>query len=231
MNLPKYSTKFPQVLRNASFKKFGYDPDTLTHASAKRVLRECKFCGKVQDVAMTNATRTANCRACVMKDPVKRRNLEAGFKKITVALTQENYESTSDEDLVHWFYSASINYSNGSLTVRLAGKHVPKHKALSVFKDLKLDPDKVSTPSLKEALHKKIMSGNTNALFSRLTYIMTCYRKGYFTKQGDFRITEKQGPIKDIFDRVGVKYSLYDHGVMIIRQGSFFIDGRWLHIG
>jgi len=68
--------------RAATIEKFGYDPDTLSKGSGKRVVAVCEGCGAIRDLEKKRAS--VLCRSCAkkkyFKDP-KTRKKQSDIRK------------------------------------------------------------------------------------------------------------------------------------------------------
>ena len=133
-----------------------------------------------------------------------------------------------------------------SASIRVVGNHarfMSKFKTLyscdmmtvlNTFELLGLTLKTATTKTFKEAIKSYLKRQSKVEIFNLISYIFRFHAtlSPNYHDRGQIRyyISDSKCLIRPLLDSVGFKYKTYGRYINIIK-GSFFINGRWIHIG
>lgn len=101
---------------------------------------------------------------------------------------------------------------------------------MSLLECLNITQD-ANTALIKKKALSKILSKNKKEIFETLTYILNRHRKLSSYGKGSRFLSDKYGYMAAILDSLGFKYNKLRSDDLLIKSGSFYINGSWVHIG
>lgn len=224
------------ILHKETFKKFGYWPKDLLPGSNKKIFYKCKCCKNqiMTDNYHYQKKKSHLCKTC-------------SSKKTSIAMSA-NRE-------IQWFDVIGANLTAiqvcelhfaGSLTetsaenpyIRIYSKRKLKiltvKESIAICKFLKLTKKTTNSVSFKKACLKYLLTQPRAERFNLINYVFANYAKLSQHKDGRYTFSDYYNVLRPLLDSVGVKYLTYNcrkASIARIIQGSFYINGQWLHIG
>ena len=210
------------ILRKETLAKFGYDPKHLLPKSGKKVIFECHECGK--HGIRPRGRVSALCEACTA--------VIRGMKM------RRSAQPTNVRELMDFFFRAQIvvHTPGGQTYLRVGRKNLGKEKLNQMIALLALPADKLAAKSrFKEALRVHLLKSDQRELGAMLTYIfenhLTLSRKPQYN-QIVYTVCDKRKIVSGICDKLGFIYRRCKaNDAIVIKSGSFYVHGEWIHIG
>lgn len=226
----------PAILKKETIEKFGYDPSTLALLSMHKVVAKCPDCWKIRITTPIMLNRgkegrkgSGRCKSC---------HYDYMHTSNTIKLTKENYTEPTVPELINCFYSGSVSSSRrGTLLATEAMENSCKRRViktirlLSLCKLVNLNPeDSLDTSKFKGSIQDYLLGLNKVELFKITNHILKFHRKLRIDAHGNANVNDALGLLPKLFDRLGVKYEKKNKGRIAIFEGSFYVEGRWIHV-
>lgn len=220
------------ILHKETFKEFGYWPKDLKNHSNKKIVVKCNFCKKVKitSKAASHNSKTNYCKSCGTKviQRTKRKRIENKYwddvkcnKNISPSFLLMLYRHVS---VTSQFYSKSLGFKYS--IKKNTGNYSIKEK-IAILKGLGLKNMPESTKEFKKVL-RKFYDKQSN--FFKLEFITKVIETSYKKMDGRqlvLGVTTKY--YSHFFE--SLNFTVNNDNLLRLIKGSFFIDGRWVHIG
>jgi len=164
--------------------------------------------------------------------------LACSYERQKKVLTKENYIPSKKEEILDICFSGSFQKGKTTSIIISHGRYkkslcLTRIKTLSILRDLGLE-DSADTSELKRAAAKALMvDPSVEGAFELMTLILN--RKRTLVIKGNRATINgiQECPrklIEFLLKKQGVDF-YSKNGIIRIRTGSFFVDGRWIHVG
>jgi hypothetical protein len=220
----------PAILVKDTIEKFGYDPIKLTEGSGKKVIvccPECKTKKELKRQAVKNNWVCAKCSNIRNAATARARKKEQQFSTIILS------DIKILADCVYTYnyrpYTSSRKKAGGK--IRGKGLNESLVEAIKTY----TGATNPRSDTVKLAAKNKIMELGCVQLFSLVCYILETHRTLFLDSRRDDYCLICDAFIPEILNKLGFKF--YDMKApgkerrIRVTKGSFFLNGRWLHIG
>jgi hypothetical protein len=205
------------ILHKATFEKFGYRPKALCKTSHKLVISRCPSCMKSRSHMMMTASKVTLCAPC---SRLKTGNNNALPSRLV------NNKLNDIFFLCDLFYSCNIVPIKN--TIRLKQQTFRKSETSQIC-DL-LEINILNITNLKNALYEKLIIYDRP--FELLNYIFQKHRTLTITNRNCILFHEYRSHklIQQLMNNCKFIFKPYkQNGAFRIIEGSFFINGGWIH--
>jgi len=218
------------ILHEKTFKKFGYWPNNLKKKSNKKIIRKCDTCQKESltspHIISTSKKADSTCRVCSLnalnedqKTKAKHRFKTSTIITINAKLWLALYQSC-----------IIIQTPGGFPRIRDLSEFKIKYNTYDIFKTLNLKIT-TKTADFKLALLEFFLKQDAPFKFYIVNTLFNRHKKKKVKYNCQKNICEISSPdYLKLFDYVDINYVKYSSSIRITK-GSFFIDGKWIHIG
>lgn len=234
------------ILHKETYKKFGYWPRYLPQQSSKHyVVCECDVCGSIFDRTIYKVNRIKKydrkdltCKRCAQVLNGKRANLIQKTKRERQALALKDVSITP----TLWFemfssYSMKPDKGDSNPCMCISqGSSKPtvlnSIKTAVLLRSLNASFIPKNKPQLKTILFR-FLESQPLSFRMRVASILASKsgsKRPYENRPNRWHIICNPEKNCRIFDIPGFQYRK-GSGAIVIYEGSFFIDGRWVHIG
>lgn len=237
------------ILHRETYKKFGYWPRDLTTESTKKVLCVCVSCEQIRLVqyrCVRKKTYTKRCQNCSRKaNAPKAAAFHTQFQKekrhrlwdttvpakITPDFALELFTSYQMCQVSAAFRRNKWPLLRSRVTNLKSEVRPSQKETISIIKGLGFVTHPLNTEQFKNGVIGFIRKLPSLERLYVINKILST--KHTRARSGGLEVALKFDKWKDIFQMDGIEFESVNikYPTMKITKGSFFIDGRWIHVG
>jgi hypothetical protein len=214
----------PSILVKETIEKFGYDPRKIGKWSKLHVLRKCLQCGDTHSLRFVDIDG-GWCHKCRSRAHCARITQDR-----TITRFQKSLHTLADV----WFSFSVIDktYRQGYMS-RVQWRY---QDVSALMNWLGIREHSPGTVCFKRAALKKAQTLSKQDCFKLLTYIfekkrkLVLYKNILFTRDLS-RLAPECSLVRLLLHKIGGESHLVKGGNITIDKGSFFVNGRWWHVG
>lgn len=218
------------ILEKETFDKFGYKPKDLNKWSKSPIIANCSKCNKKRQTSFISLLSNNNiCKRCTVAKASK------GYKekrlRIVKSLWLNSIHKSIKPSFLLYLYSKTNVKKIDCLGSR--NKTFSKEESILIFKGLGLKKSPKSTTEYKLAIKRFYKKQNIFYKLSFLNELTDFFKTRY---QYNNLLIGASWKNYSIFFENKLNFNIYpssknSKGCIVIKSGSLFKDGRWIHIG